>query len=161
MPAIPFIGPFLTWIVGPFWSVAKGLGTSAVGLAKVALANPAIVGALATAILFLGYNMEESGKRKIAADGDARVAVVRKAFDTERASFAKVDGALKGQNKAVAALSTAGRAKLTKSATMAATDAKALSRAALQSAMVLASGKGATACDRIADTDRAFLEQLK
>lgn len=74
MLALPFIGPLLTWIAGPFLSVAKGIGASLGQLALAALRNPYVLGALVAAAFFWLWSSEEGDKAKLRARGVQAVA---------------------------------------------------------------------------------------
>jgi hypothetical protein len=146
MLALPFIGPILTWIAGPFLSFAKGLGDNLGVLAVAAFKNPYVLGALVAAAFFLLYHHEEGRVSKVTAAAAKNDATWAAAFAQERKSFAVADGALKGQNAAVEALWAAGRPKLKASAQIAAAAGPAHAKATSEAAAILAAPKGATDC---------------
>ncbi len=161
MLALPFIGPILTWLAGPFLSFAKGIGASIGQIAVAAFKNPYALGGMVAAAFFLLWQHDASRYDKLKVAGAANDAKWAAAFGQETDTAHKLLRALNGQNAAVHDLWRAGQSKLKASAGIAASAAPAHAKAAAQSSAILAAPKGATDCAAAQATFEAARKALQ
>lgn len=133
MLALPIIGPLLTWLAGPFLSLAKGIGTQLGQIVSAALKNPYVLGALVAGAFFLLWQHEEGDKAAIRAQDAKTIASYQADLNTVLVANKTLLTSLNWQTGQVRALAAAEQKK-----TLAAIAAQAAAQRGVEAAQAVA-----------------------